>query len=499
MNKNLVFAILVITSFKFYGQKLLFETDIALKSVYFDDKRESLPIINYSTNEIAMFLLDKKRINGFLFDNEYKIITNYSSNKPDKKYSILLGYSNYLNEYHLFFTNENKNKFITKSFDFTSSRSYTKSHDFKLKGEVYLETISYKNKFYLLTLKKMSSILKIYEFEGNKISRTEEIDLTSYKFSNSTRSKLFDVLDQSVPFKMILSIQKMDNRNPNPLDLTANINKIYCYNDKLFITLDRDIEDTKLISIDLANFRNTFHTYSKGKIACDDFVNTKSNSYLADNLLYQIIGCKHELYFSVLNLTSDILIKEFRVKRDDQITFRNTPLTEVGSSSIFTNSKEKELENTKQLLRKIASSHIGITAYESQENFEITVGGVKGTSGGDGGGGGGSGGMMMTSPGMSISSSHGNFNIAPTYNYNTTMYGYRNYRNTRATYFKTLVEKNNFNRINGDILDNAFDKIKKFEDQYENDLYSTTIFRIDDYYVFGHYDKKEKKYYLRKF
>lgn len=87
----------------------------------------------------------------------------------------------------------------------------------------------------------------------------------------------------------------------------------------------------------------------------------------------------------------------------------------------------------------------------------------------------------------------------PLYHYNPAMHAYVNFTNTRAVYFKTLLESLSFNHVEGNVVKNAFDAITDFKDAYDSGLGSETIFKVNGYYVLGYYKRQERKYYLRKF
>ncbi len=90
----------------------------------------------------------------------------------------------------------------------------------------------------------------------------------------------------------------------------------------------------------------------------------------------------------------------------------------------------------------------------------------------------------------------GSFNIATN---SSTMFVYNNYLKKKSVYFKTLIDINSMNRIEGEVLKNGFEKIKEFEDENKYKIISKTIFKIKDNYIFGYYNKTDKKYYLRSF
>jgi len=228
------------------------------------------------------------------------------------------------------------------------------------------------------------------------------------------------------------------------------------------------------------------------KSLCEDPFYTKSNSYLYKNFLFQIKGCNEELQFSVIDLLTDSLIKGEKVTVEEEITFRNSPLFQEGGTTVFVQGKKKELETTKQILKKIADSNIGIAVYETSDTLELTLGGyleVKQNS---------FGGPMVSTPGKTISTPSGTIYM-PGYSYNPTMNGYNSYKNKRSIYFKSLLNIADFEHLSGEAKRNAFDKIKDFNDFLGSNISSETVFRVEDYYVLGYYNALDKKYLLLKF
>lgn len=489
MKKYLLITILGFLTLTLFCQDTLLEKEVSLKYV-FHDVRESLPIINKEKNEVALFLLDRKAIKCFLLNKDYQLIDSITTDLPDMKFGTLLGYNANSGSYHLFFTNDTKDQFYAKTIDIDGNKSSGTLLSTTLKDERFLESISYNNKFYLLTVQKKSSILRIYVFEGDENTRIEKIDFPDYKFSNSGYTKLYDVLyaTNTIPS------QKIDCRNPNPLELTSQENKVYYYNDKIYITLDNNIDNTKLITISLDDFKYDVKLFTQGTIKCQDSYGIKSNSFLFQDILFQIKGCKDELYISLYNLSTDSLIKDFRVKQDEEIMFKNTPLMQEGGKTIFMDGSERELDKTKQALRKISASNIGISVYPSDENLEVTIGGYKATQRTGAGGN-----MTMVSPGATFNTPNGTIRTPATYFYNPTMYGFVKYVSTRSVYFKTLLDKANFSQIPGSMQKNAFDRIQEYKVINDHDITTETLFKADNYYVFGYYNQWIKKYYLIRF
>lgn len=497
MNKIHI-ILLFITSIHLNSQELLYERDVKLKAFFEQEKKESFPVVNYEKNEIVMFLLDKKEIKSFLFDMNYVLKDSFTTSRPKGKFDYLLGYTFDDDKYNLIFTNENKTKFFNKSINIKHKRYGYNELELKLKRENFLESFSYRNNFYFITLKKSSSILSVYEIKGNKISRVKKIDLSGHKFTKSSRSLYYVLYNNKSEKKDVNVLNKIDNKNPNSIDLASNPNKIYCYNNTIHITLDVYDNFTKVISINMEDFKFNVNDYDMAKVDCDHDLGIKSNSYLLEDKIYQVSGCKNELYFSISDINTGKKLKERNVKKDDVIDFKNTPLIQLGGT-FNKNKKYRELNETEQILRKIEASRIGVSAYEVNGNLEITIGGYKKMATKEliaiG--------AVVTIGGAVLATGVPSYREAvdPNNHYyysNPTMLSYKSYSYARSVYFKSLLN-NDFENITDNINDNAFDKVRKHEIDHRKEISSETMFKVNDYFVYGYYNKKKSKYYLLKF
>jgi hypothetical protein len=492
MKKIITLLILVCALLKLSSQEILFETQIDL-DWSFQDKRESYPALDLETGNLALFILDNSSIKAQLFDRNYKLMNELKVDRPRGPYKTLLGSSYREIKYNLFFTNEARDAFCIKTIDLGKSNYSETILPLSLKDEKLLETICHRNQFYMLTVKKKSSIIKIYIFDSDAQCQIKELDFSGHAFSGSKYSKLSDVLHESVsPFILSSNVYRIDNNSPSTLDLASKENKIYTRDDQFILTIDNDLSETKILTIDLKDYRGSVRTYRQVKSACEDPFYTKSNSYLYENYLFQIKGCNEEMQFSIIDILTDSLIKGEKVTKEEEITFRNSPLFQEGGVTVFVQDKKKELETTKQILKKIADSNIGIAVYKISDTLELTLGGyleVKQNS---------FGGPMISTPGTTISTPSGTVYM-PGYSYNPTMNGYNSYKNKRSIYFKSLLNIADFEHLSGEAKRNAFDKIKDFNDFLGSNISSETVFRVEDYYVLGYYNALDKKYLLLKF
>jgi hypothetical protein len=475
---------------KTISQNLVFEKSIHLKSGI-KDNREVLPIV-IEEKRAVLILLGNLEITAVETNEVFQEIDYYKIPRPNINFNDLLGYSINNSAYSLFFSNNKKNQFYIQTIDITNKQSNSKISELKLKKEKFLESFTYQNRFYIFSVKKMSSIIKLYEFDGGNLKAEKEFDLSRYKFSNSPYFDLYSTLSESItPIQQNLSIAKIDNGNPVPLEIASNTSKMYSFDEKVFITIDNILNKTQIISINLNTYEHFFETIKHEPLGCEDAVNVVSNSYLTSEVLFQIKASKSCLVIRTIDLQTKEIISEYEVAKDENITFKNTPIMQEGGTSIYTQGTDKELEKTKEVLRKISNGKIGISAYPLTNQIVLTVGGYKEVQQGNG--------VMTYSPETTISTPYGNVNNSGASSYNSTLFGYSNYKNTRSVHFKTLLDKDTYNHIEGMVSKNPFDQIKDFEDASSEAIRNETIFRIDNFYIFGYYSNSKKTYSLYKF
>ncbi len=535
---TLLFAFLF--AMQLFSQEILLDKSIKLSRSLFKENRETFPIVNKVKNETALFLIDNDEISGLLLDKNFKQIDSITTNNPASKYKDIIGHSIDDKNYNIFFTNDKKTKFFVKSIDFATKMSQDEELDFKFENDLYLQSISYNNKFYIISVDKKTSIINFYIFEGNKLNLTKKFDFTNYQFSDTSESNLYDIFKKlSVPnqgqvlsfnnpyalgvgaFKTTISkanleLNKLDTENLNSLESTSATNKIYYYDNKFYITLDNDINSTKIITIDLIDFKTKVNYFNHLAIQNEN-EKIHSNSYLYQNLLYQINTSKSELCYSIIDINNKQLLKSYRFKKDDINVIKNTAFVKEGHdlslSRIITSSDsgilnstilkqkkdepEVEIDDAQKFLKRVYNSEIAITAHKSKVGIQLIVGGVKITENT----------TFTKSPTAFPNPTTHTFtnpvngmttNFTTSY-YNPVMYNYNSYKTSRDTYFKTIIDQNNFEHIAGDLTKNAFDKIKQFENDNETSVAMTTVFKFGTFYVYGAYSKSDKTYSLRKF
>ena len=492
MKKAVLLSALIITIHQAVSQEILYSDDfqIDLKK---SERRESYPIISKEDQSIAIFLLGEGTVRGMLFDSSYNLLSSTATQNVEKSYDILLGSSVQERIYHLYFANNKKQKFYAKTIDFATGEESDKLQSLSLKKERFLESFQYNNKLILLTIKKFSSILVFYVFEGNEMLSRHEVDFEEKHFNRIWNKTLYEVLNEA-DGRMAnkTDIHKIDNESPNSLELTFRKDKLYYRDGILKITLDNSTSFTKMLVIDLNDFSFAIKHYNQGIIDTGGtYAAVKSNSFLSWDKLFQVKSSKQELYLSVLDLKTETLQKEYRIYDEEDLTIANTPVIQEGGNTVYVANAERELDKTNKILRKIASSDIAVSAYRLPGFLEVSIGGIKEVVPNGGGG-------MSMMPGTSISTPYGMVNTPPTYHFNPTMNGYNGYYISRSVQFTSLLDKNTYEHVEGEIPENAFDKIHDFIESFRGAIEIKTIFKVDDAYILAYYGVKGR-YFLRQF
>lgn len=451
-------------------------------------------VIDTNGHEFGFFMQKKEQINAFLCDSSLEIKADLAYNPEKTGCKVFL--NGYCSDktYYLLFSNKYRNKFYVESVSLNTRNHNGSPLDLKLKEERYLETICYNGKLYLITIKKVSSFIKIYTIDKNRITDVHVLDLSGYEFSADLFSSLYDefLTESWSEMRLMLDIRKLESNLPYPIEMVSDYNKIYLQNDNIVITLDNNIENTILIRINLHDFSFSVKSYMQGNISSFVSALVSSNSFLYEDILFQTIVDKNELYLSARNLKNDSIVCSFKMNRKDISGFNNSPLWRTyGDGSNNNNSllwktfgwdflnfsSKKEIKKTARFLRLVSFGNAGVAVFRQNDDLAVTLGGGK----------------IAISIGVSrmpldawefymsgkcpMSSDY----IIEQYNY----------------YFKTLLSTTNFTHVDGDVQPDINDLIWQENASLDFAPSMPIVSKFGEYYLYGYYLKKAKKYVLR--
>ncbi len=488
---------------------------------------ESFSIFNNETNKIATFLIEKKEMYGFIVNENFNVEKHILLENKKRKYKLLMGKMyNDKNQYKVIVSNRIKTKFAIITFDFSTGKANLIEDDFNTRKFLFLQSISRKNKVHLLFIDRNTNniISRNYYADGHiddtefnfkneefLITDTKKINLKKLlpDYSNPAHREIKNIAYEltkvseeshktNLEADFFSTSVKRKQTSPISIDISSKLSKLYIRNEDVIITLDKNKFYTQILFLNLNNGTYKFKKVKKPLFEAEKLYK-KSNSFILDDMLFTTTSTKQKLVININNLENNSLVKQLTIDREQPIEFSNTPIIQTGGD--FAN--YRELEKTKQFLRKITTSNIGISALKNETGIEITLGGRKyvdrpGVTAGIIGGG--------------LFGVLGSFSATSSY-FNANTYSYNSYLKKKSVYIKCLFD-DNFNHIDGEIRDNVYDKIHTFTNpkkkKLDDDIYTekeqnstkkdaVNIFRVNNQLILGYYNKKIKTYNYYKF
>ncbi|MGB1042888.1 MAG: hypothetical protein ACPGU6_05805 [Tenacibaculum sp.] len=440
------------------------------------DIKDVIPIIDSTNDKIAIFIADAKNVYGYKLNDQFKIEGEVSSITKKRKYKVLLGSSIKGDNYKIFLTNRDKNQFAYINFSFNTKENSI--HEFSLPTEQkFIQTISYKNKFYILSANKITGTILLNYFNDDNSFQYHVIDTSQLSFINKS-NKVVYATDLLVPFHAV-SIKKFEKDTPNAIETVSELNKMYLKDNKVIFSFDKNNEFTQTLSINLDTFKASKNSFKK-PLSNLKSGRKKSNSFIYDDKIILIGATKNVFSMYVVDYNTGEFLKEYAVSKEEEITFKNSPIVQKGG---FYNN-HRELNKTKKFLRKITSNKLGVSVIKNNGNYHFSIGGyVEQRAAGP---------MMMGGFGGLPIASFGNVSLF----FNPTMLAYNSFSNTKSTQIECLFDENFEHIKDAKPNDNVFDKMKKASKSGSTGI---TVFKHKNYFIRGSYNTSTKNYHLKKF
>ncbi|QCX37076.1 hypothetical protein FF125_00970 [Aureibaculum algae] len=478
MKKVILFIYALSISFSSFAQEeiITFNNYLKTSSLSITD---AVPLVNDKTGETSLIFVDPKKIYGYLLDSNFKVTKDFVSDNRSKKYKTIIGSISSDNNYLLFLSNNRRNKFASLKFSYENDNSEITEIPLELDNERFIQIAELNNKFYLFTITRYSSILNVYVFDKSSNYKKNEINLTEH-FDEDDNLYDFLTVTADGSIRKVVDINKIEDSNPNAIEITSEISKMYQQGSKVLFSFDDFKDFTKVVTLDLKDFKYEVIEFDK---PFGDIKSKSTNSFINGNEIYMVAATNEDFNFSVYDFETGNLLKAYNVDVDSIIPFKNTPIIQVGGQY----DKYRELEKTQKFLRKVRNGDIGISVFKHKDLFQITMGGkqeIRTTS-------------AVGFGGSSVSISGGGPPVMVFFN--PTLFAYGSYTRTKSIHFKGLFDEN-YNHVKGEVEKNAFDKMKNYEDENKVFQKGKSVFRYKDYYILGSFSRWPKKEYnLRRF
>ncbi len=464
-----------------FSQEIFGKVEVALS---FPDLKETMTVVD-NNGRPNIFFVDSKEITQVVFNNDTEKIEKTFPKPPEtfpkiqgfnvgSDSSINLYFSNYRSDGFFLMSIKEEEKLFAKQFDLGFDNR-----------ERFLSTINYKNQFYLLSYIEGKSIINAYSFK--KAGHNKVIyDLSNHTFYNKNGNvvPLSNLLDKD-------NTEVIEDNIPYSLEIVSKKIKIYPKDDSIIITLNHKNDGTQILSLDLENeSNNSFFIENIGASATK-----KSNSFISGNRLFQLLVSSEFLVLSIHDLKTQGKITEYSVKKDEEFFFKNFPFYKENksqTSNLFnsrTATHRKEIKDTKEFLKKLSKTDVGIYTLSGPNFIDVTIGGAEEAKS--------VGAISQFNP-TALTSSIG-MSTAP------VSWGYYSYTTSKSSIFtKSLLNDKTLEHIDKKAQNNVFDRISLKSSYLKNSVLKKklrleTIFKVDDFFVYGFYNKKEKSYTLMKF
>ncbi|MBC7641053.1 MAG: hypothetical protein H7174_01745 [Flavobacterium sp.] len=483
MTKKIILLAFLLASFKSISQEFVGSIPVTLKK-----DKEVFQVVNEFGKQVTMFFGDKKSVKAIKLSEKMQIIDSISSPRPNSDYSNIVGYFGDKSNPTTLRMMDNNKEMLAEKFDFATHKISTKQFALDFKGEKILKFFSTNNNFYLLSLLKNTSILKLYVFNEN--GKTDKsIDLTSFHFLNDEFKKttFSDLMGKNIyNDRETYSLATIIADLPNTIATNCKKRKIYIDNKTIKITIDINSLYTQIIIIDLDTFLPSEKMIKKPEIILDSSENDggivadiNSNSCLFDNKLYQIKSTSNYVKFSIKDLDDNLLF-ENTLYSEKPIEIKNSDiLIETGKSS------NRKIILSNKFIRKINNQSPSISCSKNDENVCVTIGSISEP-------------QQQMSGGMMVGAMFGLAGVLLASALSSpASASFNAYANREVTYVNCLFD-NSGKHLSGNSKTLTFDKMRRFLED-NPDISIPTTFMLGDALYLGFSYNDKNAYFIKKY
>lgn len=486
--KSLVLVFFILSSPLFAQKQVVKLENIEYSNFIKDETAFSLS--NSETGELMLVIPDKKTVDAYLFNKNFEKTHKLTAESLRIKFKEIIGYRVTNKHYTTLFSTENRQYFGVVDFNFETGETTTEQLDVDLKGEEILEAVTHNNRFFLLSIDRKFDGLILRELLENRTFDRKEILingpvsfidlLTQRNKPDALGKRKGSLFNEPLPPELV----EIDNTNPNSLETTSRLNKLYPKGENLILTFDNFQDFTLVYYLNLNDFTVKERSFQID-ITADEPLD-KSNSFLYEDYLFQLGVNNDKMIFTVTDFNTGEKLKTYQATKEGSINFKNSELLQK-NGLFMGNEKVRQLDDTSQYLRKITNGQPGIAVQNKNGIYQTTLGGTQPMASG--------GGAMMIVGGGIVGGAIGA--MAVSIYFNPTFSSYGSYTNTKSIYFDALFDSE-FNHVNGVSTENVFDTVKTFQDSLEK-MDAEEVFSHKDKVYFGYYHKDSKTFNILEF
>lgn len=457
--KNILTTLLLICCFQgMFSQSLQSAHHLELKKS--TNYHQIMPAPKANARGLIVFATDKTSVTALRYTSVLYYTDSLTTDRPDiYEYDQIVGYSyNAEGQPSVYWAGVDHKKIQETYFDFEAKTVTDYFYELPLKDEEVLIIFSENNSFFIVTLPKLGSKLKLYIFnQGKYVQRT--LDFSKFSFTDAGNKAIsFNKLLDSYP------LQKIEQDSYTPLPDTAGKLKFYVTAGTIAFTFSHNPAFTQLFTIDTATYAITEKIIPQTALK-----DAKTNAFLHNGNLYQVALNRDEIALSRTNIDSVQDTKTLKAGAEETIGFKNSPLLEQS------NNRQNEFKNTKKFLRRANGGDAAVSVYQTPNDLLVVAGAVRYVVPAEN--------VVMGVAAMAAAG------IDPSEIFP---------QDIQTIYFESLFN-DDFNIKDVPQQRLAADYIGQYLAQNERNISLQSIFKYDYYYVLAYYDARAKKYILVRF
>lgn len=459
--KKYVFILLLLVVFgNSFAQTVLNQFPMELKksSDYFQ-------ILNGENEqkEYFSFITDKQKCTLLKYNSALFFKDSLSVSRPSSDYDFMAGMTfSKAGNPQVYWASKDYQHIKLIDFDLENHTTTYLDYENDFKREKIIDAFTAENVFLVLSITPDNK-LKFTHFSNNgKNENSIDLGTKNTENGNSIDNHLISAIFD-------FGLTKIDTDLFTPLYIATAKVKRYLKENTYVLSFDVK-DETSLISINLTDF-----SFKKEQFPFEKFEKKSgSNSFLHQNILYQLTANSEALSLSGIDLKTKKTIETYRVNSSTEIDFKNTPLLQQSE-----NGKTRELKNAAKFLSKIDFENVGISIYNTPNYNLFTIGGVREVA---------SGGNIALGFGLTLGGIMGGVLIDPS--------AVMESGNIQTIYFESYFDKN-FKHLNKPFRPLYIDALGEFLS--ENRPSVQNIYPFKNYVILNYYDSKSKEFVMRKF
>lgn len=351
-----------------------------------------------------------------------------------------------------------------------------------LDGMKVVGQINTGDSFLYIAAHKKEPVITVYEFSKEGQVQRHDFDLGKATGSEFEKRDLWKALSKSGQWSRDLDVALVKPEMELTAESASSPNKIYYREGKLLLLMDKEAGITQVFEMKLSNDELVNRKISRPILSQDDLSNSSFNSFLFGDRLFYALATSERLTVYINSFSDGSEIKRFEANENNSIDFKNTPVMQEGGN--YSKNAVRELEKTRQLLRKMLGGRVVISAVQNVfHQDEVTVGAFREVKN-----------NTFSAPNMGAlgGAIAGGVTVGVGFNPFYSSWG-------RTTRFKMLLDPKTSEHLPGEMAPSAMEDIRIYSKDLKIPDGGATVFTASNASWYAYYDREIRKLTVMRF